>query len=467
MSAEHPETAVRRLHAAYAAGRTRPMAWRREQLTALRRMLNEHRQDLAAAVRADLGRPAAETLLMELNLVMDEARFVRARMARWSARKTRPMPWLLQPASGWTLDEPRGVVLIIAPWNYPVLLSLQPMADALAAGNAVCLKPSELAPTVAHLLASLVSAYLDPEAVTVVEGGPDVAADLLEQPFDHIFYTGGSRVGRLVMAAAARQLTPVTLELGGKSPCYVDDTVDLAAAARRIAWGKFTNAGQTCVAPDYVLATPGVAEALASRIAVAIHEFYGEDPHASADFGRMVNTRHVDRLTALLEGAGHLVCGGEVDREDRYVAPTVFVGTPPDAPVMEEEIFGPILPIVIVRDCDEAVRMITERPRPLAAYVFSADPVTRRRFEREVSAGALGYGLPLGHLASSRLPFGGTGASGMGAYHGREGFRTFSHTKTVVSKPLHPDTLRLVYPPFTRMRTALITMLTHMSQIPS
>lgn len=452
-----------RLQRTFRSGRTKPLSWRRSQLDAIRRMLAENKQAIIEAVRADLGKPASETLLMEIDLVMDEARFVRRRIGLWSARHPKPMHWLLQPAFGWTLTEPKGVVLVISPWNYPLLLSLEPMVDAIAAGNAVCLKPSELSPTISHLLADLIDRYLDPDAFAVVEGGPDETTALLDMPFDHIFYTGGGRVGKIVMEAAAKHLTPVTLELGGKSPCFVDHTVNLNTAARRIAWGKFTNAGQTCVAPDYVLATPGVAQMLADRIALAITEFYGDDPRQSADFARVINERHFDRLSALLADGGRLVCGGQTDRADRYIAPTVLLGTSPDAPVMREEIFGPILPILVVRDADAAIDFINERSRPLAAYVFSRDTETRRRFERDTSSGALGYAIPLGHLISSRLPFGGVGGSGMGAYHGKEGFKVFSHVKTVVDKPQFPDTLRLVYPPFTALRQTLIRIIAKLS----
>lgn len=284
----------------YESGRTRPLAWRRAQLNALRRLVTENRDAFVSSAMADLGKPAAETVLMELNLVAGEAQFVRNRLSLWTARHPKAMHWMLQPAAGWTIAEPKGVVLIISPWNYPVLLALEPMADALAAGNAVCLKPSELSPNTSKLLAELVPQYLDSEAVRVVEGGPKETGELLKCPFNHIFYTGGGHVGKIVMRAAAEHLTPVTLELGGKSPCFVDRTADINVAARRIAWGKFTNAGQTCVAPDYVLATPDVAEALAERIAVAITEFYGEDPKASPDFGRIINDRHFERLCKLL-----------------------------------------------------------------------------------------------------------------------------------------------------------------------
>ena len=461
--------------------------------------------------------------------------------------------WRSTPYTPSTEAFPQSVVLIISPWNYSVLLALEPMADALAAGNAICLKPSELSPNTSRLIAELVPQYLDPEAVRVVEGGPKETGELLKCQFNHIFYTGGGHVGKIVMRAAAKHLTPVTLELGGKSPCFVDRTVDINVAARRIAWGKFTNAGQTCVAPDYVLATPDVAEALAERIAVAITEFYGEDPKASPDFGRIINDRHFERLCKLLpvgtvpteepssplvqvasavgaamdmvgrrfnvvaagrgsagetagggagsannaakpaagsntaaadsdatasaavepseihkvpgvfDPAGRIVCGGKVDRAARYIAPTVLYGTSPDAPVMKEEIFGPILPILVVEDAESAIRFINKRSRPLAAYVFSRDHEVRLTFERQTSSGALGYSLPLGHLLSSRLPFGGVGDSGIDAYHGKAGFRTFSHVKTVVSKPQFPDTLQLVYPPFNEAKAKLFNIIAKFS----
>lgn len=509
------------LKRAYASGRTRPLAWRRAQLDALRRLIDEHRQDFVAAQTADLGKPAMETVLMELDLIVSEARFVRNRMGVWSARRPVPMPWALQPAAGWTIAEPKGVVLIIAPWNYPALLALEPLADALAAGNAVCVKPSELASNTSKLIAQLLPQYLDAEAVAVVEGGAKETGELLDQPFDHIFYTGGERVGRIVMTAAARHLTPVTLELGGKSPCFVDGSVDLNVAARRIAWGKFSNAGQTCVAPDYVLATPDIAEVLAKRIGVAIGEFFGKDPAVSSDYGRIVNNRHIERLCKLLpagtvpaeepssplvqvasvvgaavdmvgrritaaradettdgekakrdghadiltvpgvmDPAGRVMCGGVVDRATRYMAPTVLFGTQPDAAVMGEEIFGSILPILVVKDARAAIHFINSRPRPLAAYVFSRNRSVRLAFERETTSGSLGYSLTLAQLLSSRLPFGGVGASGMGSYHGKAGFETFSHIKTVVSKPQWPDTMQAVYPPFNAWRTRIVDCIT-------
>ncbi|MCH9276447.1 aldehyde dehydrogenase family protein [Bifidobacterium amazonense] len=493
-----------RLSATFRSGRTKPLRWRRAQLDALERMLRDHANDLAQAVHADFGKPTAETMLMEIKLVLDEIRFVRPRMARWSARRPKLMPWLLQPARSWTVAEPKGVALVISPWNYPVLLSLEPMVDAIAAGDCVCLKPSELSPATSRVMADLIARYLDPHAFAVVEGGADVTGALLEQPFDHIFYTGGGRVGRIVMTAAAKHLTPVTLELGGKSPVFVDGTADLDAAARRIAWGRFVNAGQTCVAPDYVLATPDIADDLARRIARAARFMFGDgvpafDPtdqtgdrranvsnesqisernidradsriarRPSASYARIVSKRHYDRLMSLMprgndpRSAAHVVCGGFGDRSQRYIAPTVLTHVSPDAPVMREEIFGPILPVIEIANAASAVAFVNARPKPLACYVFSHNPAVRRLFERETSSGALGFNLPLGHLLSNRLPFGGVGASGMGSYHGHAGFLEFSHVKTVTAKPTFPDTLAFIYPPYTKGKRSLIDLLSRL-----
>lgn len=332
------------------------------------------------------------------------------------------------------------------------------------------MKPSELSPHTSGVMADLIARYMDPQAFRMVQGGPQETTKLLEQPFNHIFYTGGGKVGSIVMAAAAKHLTPVTLELGGKSPVFVDRTANLDVAARRIAWGRFINAGQTCVAPDYVLTTSDVIEPLAGKIAEAVTRFFGSDPQHSDSFGRIINARHFDRLTALLPdpkspATGRTVCGGNTRRDDLYIAPTVLLGVKPDAPVMQEEIFGPILPILEVADAKAAVEFINARPRPLAAYAFTGSKRVRRMFEREVSCGALGFNLPLGHLISSRLPFGGVGASGMGSYHGKAGFLEFSHVKTVVGKPAVPDTLSLVYPPYDGLKKILISAVSHTPRV--
>lgn len=345
------------------------------------------------------------------------------------------MPEVFRPAEARVVRDPLGVVLIIAPWNYPLQLALAPLVGALAAGNTAVLKPSELAPATSAAIARLLPRYLDPEAVAVVQGAVPETTALLEQRFDHIFYTGNGAVGRIVMAAAARHLTPVTLELGGKSPVVVEPGVDLAVTARRIAQGKFLNAGQTCVAPDYVLAIGASAKALESQLADAVRELYGEDPATAPEYGRIVNERHFDRLTALLDD-GRTVTGGTHDRASRYLAPTVLADVSPEAPVMQAEIFGPVLPVVAVPDLDAAIAFINERDKPLALYAFTESPQTKRRLTEETSSGALSFGLPVSHLAMPELPFGGVGESGMGRYHGEYSIETFSHTKAVVDKPL-------------------------------
>src|SRR5690606_4616641 len=338
---------------------------------------------------------------------------------------------------------PLGVVLVIAPWNYPVYLLLGPLVGVLAAGNTAVLKPSELAPATAAAVARLVPLYLP--GVTVVTGGPERTTELLRERFDHIVYTGGARVGRIVMAAAARHLTPVTLELGGKSPVWVDGTTDLAAAARRIAWGKLVNAGQTCVAPDHVLAPPDVARALEPLLAREIARMYGPDPATSRDFGRIVTREHAARLVRLVEESvaqgARVVVGGEADVAARYVAPTVLADVTPSSPVMAEEIFGPVLPIVPVTDLDAAVRQVRAGEKPLALYAFTSDEEARRQLVEETSSGAVGLDVPLIHASMPTLPFGGVGGSGFGAYHGEASVRTFSHAKPVVHKRLSPDTL--------------------------
>lgn len=443
------------LRAVFETGATKPLAWRRSQLRALRRLLVDGGAELEAALATDLGKPPAEAQVSEIGVVVAEIDHALRHLRRWARSTPVVVPYAVAPASARVVPEPLGVVLVIAPWNYPVQLLLGPLVGALAGGNAVVLKPSELAPATSSVLARLVPEYLDSRAVAVVEGAVDATTALLEHRFDHIFFTGGSGVARIVARAAAEHLTPTTLELGGKSPVWVDDTIDLDVAARRLAWGKFMNAGQTCVAPDYVLATPAVAARLTAAIGRAITAFYGDDPSTSPDYGRIVSDRHVERLAALLDDEQPAV-GGTVDRASRYIAPTVVDGARLDSAVMADEIFGPILPIVHVAGLDEAIRVIRSREKPLALYVFSAARSVERRLLRETSSGAVGVGVPSAHLLVAGLPFGGVGASGSGAYHGKRSFDTFTHEKALLRKPLAPDTIGLVYPPFTTRRESFI-----------
>ncbi|WP_244305290.1 aldehyde dehydrogenase family protein [Kitasatospora cheerisanensis] len=454
-AATDPAAVVGRLQAAFATGRTRPIAWRKAQLRALRRMLVDQEEVFAAALKADLGKSPTEAYVTEVGFTVKEIDHTLRHLARWLRPRRVAVPPALAPARARTVREPLGTVLVISPWNYPLQLALTPLVGALAAGNCAVVKPSELAPATSAALAHWLPRVLDPQAVAVVEGGVPETTALLEQRFDHVFYTGNGAVGRIVMTAAARHLTPVTLELGGKSPAVVDPGADLAAAARRIVWGKFMNAGQTCVAPDYVLAIGDTAPALEAELTAAIREMYGEDPARSADYGRIVNERHFDRLTALLAD-GRLVTGGDHDRAGRYLAPTVLADVDPEAPVMREEIFGPVLPIVRVPDLDAAIAFVTARDKPLALYAFTASARTRRRLIAETSSGALSFGIPNAHLTVPGLPFGGVGESGQGAYHGRYSVETFSHTKAVLAKPLALDTLRLAYPPFTPGKSRLL-----------
>ncbi|MFJ6855209.1 aldehyde dehydrogenase family protein [Streptomyces sp. NPDC091271] len=432
---ETPADVVARLRGAFRTGRTRDLAWRTDQLTRLRALLTERGDDLAEALHADLGKSRKEAYRTEIDFTVREIDHTLERLAGWLEPEPAPVPPILAGATAHTVQDPLGVVLVIAPWNYPVQLLLAPVAGALAAGNTVVAKPSELAPATSAALARLLPEYLDADTLAVVEGGVPETTALLAERFDHIFYTGNGTVGRIVMAAAAKHLTPVTLELGGKSPVFVDRGTDLKTVAARLASGKFLNAGQTCVAPDYVLTDPETAPALADALAAAVEGLFGQDASTSPEYGRIVNERHFDRLVGLLD-SGRTVTGGAHDRDTKYIAPTVLADVAPDSPVMREEIFGPVLPVLTVDGLDEAIGFINDRDKPLALYAFTESPAVRERLLAETSSGGVGIGLPLAHLTVSDLPFGGVGESGMGSYHGRYSLETFSHRKAVLDTPL-------------------------------
>ncbi|MEU2678550.1 aldehyde dehydrogenase family protein [Streptomyces sp. NPDC007107] len=432
---ENPAEVVARLRAAFRTGRTRDLSWRTDQLTRLRALLTERGDALAEALHADLGKSRKEAYRTEIDFTVREIDHTLERLAGWLEPEPAPVPAVLAGATAHTVQDPLGVVLVIAPWNYPVQLLLAPVAGALAAGNTVVAKPSELAPATSAALARLLPEYLDSDTLTVVEGGVPETTALLAERFDHIFYTGNGTVGRIVMAAAAKHLTPVTLELGGKSPAFVDRDTDLKTVAARLVSGKFLNTGQTCVAPDYVLTDPETAPALTDALAAAVEEQFGTDASQSPEYGRIVNERHFDRLVGLL-GSGRTVTGGAHDRATKYIAPTVLADVAPDSPVMQEEIFGPVLPVLTVDGLDGAVAFINDRDKPLALYAFTESPGVRERLLAETSSGGVGMGLPLAHLTVSDLPFGGVGESGMGNYHGRYSLETFSHRKAVLDTPL-------------------------------
>ncbi len=448
---------VRVLHEGFRSGVLRDNQQRSVQLQRLRAMFVEQEDRLIDALVADVGKPRIEAYTTEIAFTINEIDDTLKHLDSWTKPGKVKVPITFKPGSAHLHPEPLGTVCIIAPWNYPVQLLFAPLVPALAAGNTAVLKPSEVTPTVAALIEELVPKYFDANTVAVVTGAVDETTALLEQRFDHIFYTGNGNVGRVVMRAAAEHLTPVTLELGGKSPAIVAADANIKVAARRIAWAKFLNAGQTCVAPDYVLAEDGIEDDLVAAIAEAVTTFYGADPRQSPDYARIVNERHHDRLMKLLDAGGYdaTVIGGTGDRASRYLAPTVLAGVKPDAAVMDDEIFGPILPVLTVGDIDEAVRFVNDREKPLALYAFSSSDDVLDHVVANTSAGGVTLNHAVLHLAIPELPFGGVGASGMGAYHGKAGFDTFTHYKAVLDKPTRPDP-SLMYPPYTNTKQKIL-----------
>lgn len=434
---------------------------RRTQLERLRAMLQDHAGDFADALRVDLGKSAIEARLTETGFLLNEIGHTLKHLERWARPTKVRLPLQLGPGRARIVPEPLGTVLIIAPWNYPLQLTLAPLVAALAAGNTAVLKPSEVAPATSAALARFVAEYLDPNVVRVVEGGVPETTALLALRWDHIFYTGNGEVGRVVLRAAAEHLTPTTLELGGKSPAIVTAAAHVQVSARRIAWGKFTNAGQTCIAPDYVLVDEALADRFVAALVAEVEAMYGRDPSTSADYGRIVNTRHVDRLRTLLDGGGYasVATGGTVDAAARYIAPTVVTGVDPSSPLMADEIFGPILPVLTcAHGVTEAIEFVNARPKPLALYVFSGDPAEVDRVVAEVPAGGVTVNHALMHVAVPDLPFGGVGPSGMGAYHGKAGFDLFSHRKPVLTRTFRPDPA-IAYPPYTKWKQRLLKKL--------
>jgi aldehyde dehydrogenase (NAD+) len=438
------------LTATFNSGKTRDLAWRRAQLKAVTRMMNECESDLFAALQSDLGKSAMESFTTETSYVSGDAAYSYKNLSRWTRKKRVSTPIVGQPGKSWVQPEPLGVVLVIGAWNYPVQLSLAGMSAAIAAGNCVVIKPSELAPATSVLLARLVAEYLDPDCIRVVEGAVPETTALLDLPFDHILYTGGGNVGRIVMAAAAKHLTPVTLELGGKSPCIVLPDANLEATAKRIAWGKFTNAGQTCIAPDYILADADTEAMLLPLLEKSIREMFGDDPQTSDSYGRIVNDRHFERVSGFI-ASGHVAIGGQCDANDRYIAPTVLTDIETGSAVMQEEIFGPVLPIVRAENLEEAIAYIRSGDKPLAAYIFTNDNGAEKKFLQQVSCGNACINDVMMFMTVHELPFGGVGPSGMGAYSGQRGFETFSHMKAVMKRGWWPD-LDVRYAPYTEKK---------------
>jgi aldehyde dehydrogenase (NAD+) len=434
------------LRRVFSTGRTGDLHWRLGQLRGIERFVDERETEIAAALADDLGRSPAEAWLGDVASTKGEAVYARKHLKKWMRRRRQSLPLAQLPGRAWVQYDPLGVVLIIGPWNYPLYLSLAPLVAAVAAGNCAVIKPSELAPATSALLARWLPQYVDPEAVRVVEGDADVTQQLLATGFDHVLFTGGTEVGKKIMAAAAPTLTPVTLELGGKSPVIVTADADIDVAARRIAWVKLLNSGQTCIAPDYVLADHRVVKELVGKLVANMRDFRADQRNPALP---IVNQRQFDRLVSLIDVTdGKVVAGGRADATTLRIEPTVIVDPPPNDPVMAEEIFGPILPVLSVESLDDAVRFVNARPKSLALYIFATGKVGRDLVDRIPSGGAVINHVAM-HCLVPALPFGGVGASGMGAYHGKWGFETLSHRRAVLSKSPRPDP-RLVYPPYSQ-----------------
>ncbi|MFC6635002.1 aldehyde dehydrogenase family protein [Microbulbifer taiwanensis] len=441
----------------FRSGTSADLSWRREQLRQLRKMLSDNESRFLQALQQDLHKAPQEGFMTEVSALYGDIDHALKHLKKWSRPRRASTPIVAQPAKSYLLPEPLGVVLIIGAWNYPLQLLLSPLVPAIAAGNCAVLKPSELAAATSALVAELLPRYLDNDAFACIEGAVPETTALLDQRWDHILYTGGGRVGKIVMAAAARHLTPVTLELGGKSPCIVADDANIEVAARRIAWGKFTNAGQTCIAPDYLLCTRATADRLVPAIERAVREMFGQDPRQSTDYGRIVNSRHTRRLAGFLAD-GEVVFGGQADIDGCYIAPTLLRGVRVDAAVMQEEIFGPVLPVVELDDFCKVEEFVNGREKPLALYVFTRKEATADRILARCSSGNACVNDCMMFMTAHELPFGGVGSSGMGNYHGEHGFRTFSHFKAVMKRRNIFD-LDLRYAPFNARKFKLLRLL--------
>lgn len=438
-------------------GVTKDYGFRMQALLRLEKALAEWEEDLKEALWQDLHKSASESYMTEIGMTKSEITYVKKHLAGWMRQK-HIKPALGQlPARTFTLAEPYGVSLIMAPWNYPVLLCLEPLIDAIAAGNCVVLKPSAYAPAVSKVLRDMLESIYPKKFVAVIEGGREVNQELLEQRFDKIFFTGSVAVGKMVMEKAAKHLTPVTLELGGKSPCIVDETADISMAAKRIVFGKLLNAGQTCVAPDYIVAHATIKEELLEELQKEIRRALGREPLENPDFPKIINEKHLHRLRKLLEGE-KIVAGGEVDERLGRISPAILDEVTLDSPVMQEEIFGPILPVLTYECPNELEGIIKHFEKPLALYLFTKNRLMEEWVLTTFSFGGGCVNDTIIHLASPHMPFGGVGASGMGSYHGKQGFETFSHRKSIVEKFSRPDIV-IRYQPYEEWKDKLIRKL--------
>ncbi len=431
----------------YDSGATIPVSFRKRQLKKLYQAVQKYRLQIEEALKKDLGKSSYESFMCEIGLVLSEISYMMRHVKKFSKRKTVYTPLAQFASHSYMQPVPYGNTLIMSPWNYPFLLSIDPLVDAIAAGNTAIIKPSAYSPATSKVIEMLAKECFSPAHVSVVTGGRAENAALLEKKFDFIFFTGSQNVGREVMRHAAVNLTPVVLELGGKSPCIVEESADIRLAARRIVFGKYLNCGQTCVAPDFILCHKSIQDKLLQELKLQIEKQFGSDPLADNDYGKIINQKHFDRLCRLLQ-SGELYLGGETDAEALRIAPAIMTHVTFDAPVMQEEIFGPVLPVLTYENFDELMLLLKKRPKPLALYLFSSNKAHIRRVNEELSYGGGCINDTIIHLATSEMGFGGVGESGMGAYHGKAGFDAFSHQKSIVDKKTWLD-LPMRYQPYT------------------
>ena len=449
-----PEQILEQQRAFFASGKTKDISFRIKQLEILRKLLQVNEKALIEAVHQDFKKPPFETYGTEIGLVLSELSFAIKNVESWAKPQSVSSSLVNFPSKNYMLTEPYGNALIISPWNYPVMLALLPLVGALAAGNTAVIKPSELTPNTSAVLEELIRSHFETELVSVIEGGVEESQLLLSLPFNYIFFTGSTRVGKIIMKAAAENLTPVTLELGGKSPCIVDASANLEISAKRIVWGKFVNAGQTCVAPDYLMVERGIKEEFTGYLEQAITQLYGEDPEQSPDYPRVINRDHFDRLSTLIDPE-KVITGGQTNAESNYIAPTIMTDITWDDPVMQDEIFGPILPVLEYQSVDECIQTINSYPRPLALYLFCSDTQIEQKVLNEVSFGGGAVNDTIAQLGNHHLSFGGVGASGFGSYHGKASFDSFSHKKSVMKKPFWPD-IPVRYAPYDDLKLNLV-----------
>ena len=435
--------------ALFISGETRKERWRRKQLNALTNLLENHQQEILNALSKDLRKPPTEAFF-EIIAVKQEIKIAQKKLSKWMQTKQINVPISLRPAKAYVQPDPLGCILIIGPWNYPFSLTLQPLVGALAAGNTAVLKPSEHSPHVSNLINKLIKKYFPSNIVQVIEGDGNIAADLMTQKFDHVFFTGGENIGKKVMEAAAKNLTPVTLELGGKSPAVVIEGANLEVTARRIIWGKSLNAGQTCIAPDHLLVEHKLFNSLISNLKTSINDFYGNAPLNSKHLGSIINQSQFNRLNHLLKQAKHndqIIFGGECNESEKRISPTLIKIENRNDQLMKEELFGPLLPILCIKNLDEAISDFKSLPKPLALYLFGGKEKEQKKILSMTSSGGICFNDVVLQAGIPELPFGGVGSSGMGKYHGKAGFDNFTHYKSILKRPFWLD-LNFRYPPY-------------------